>query len=87
MHGLRPGCSRGGDDRRDVEVAGGGFRRADPHGGVGGARVQRVAVGVREHRHTADAHAPAGAGDAAGYLAAIGDQDGAEHRSTNGIKS
>ena len=42
--------------------------------------MQRVGVGFGIDGDRRDAHAPRGAGDAAGDLAAIGDQEGAEHR-------
>ena len=46
---------------------------------VGHLDMQRVAVGVGVDRDGLDAHAPRGLDDAAGDLAAIGDQDLVEH--------
>jgi hypothetical protein len=42
--------------------------------------MRRPRVGVRINRDRRDPHAPRGADDAAGDLAAIGDQDFGEHR-------
>jgi hypothetical protein len=41
--------------------------------------MARPGIGFGEHGDRFDAHAPRGAGDAAGDLAAIGDQQGCEH--------
>ena len=60
----------------DVEVAQGRGGRAEPVRLVGRADVQRVPVGIRVHGDRAQAETAAGAEDAAGDLAAIGD----EHR-------
>ncbi len=72
-HPLR---ERGVDQQvaAQVRVGGGGARQAD--GGVGLADVRRVGVGVAEHGDGADAEPAARADDAAGDLAAVGD----EHR-------
>ena len=70
--GLGGGVEQGGD----VEVAVGGGCGADGDGGVGFAGVECVAVGVGVDGDGADAEFSAGAGDARGDFAAVGDQDG-----------
>src|SRR5581483_3121820 len=72
---------RRADDRGDVQVTLRGRRRADADGLVGEADVQGVAVGFRMHRDGFDIELLAGPDDAAGDLAAIGDQDFLEHKS------
>ena len=52
---------------------------ADLIGFVGKASEKRPAVDRRMHRDRAHSHAPRGANDAAGDLAAIGDEDIGEH--------
>jgi hypothetical protein len=42
---------------------------------VGEAHVERLAIGFRVHRHGLDAELAAGADDAQGNLAPIGNQD------------
>ena len=61
------------------EIGLGGRRRADMHGLVGHFDMQRVLVGVGIDRDRLDAHLAGGLDDAAGDLAAIGDQDFLEH--------
>ena len=63
--------------RPQVAVAGG--RRADVDGLVGHLDMQRLGVGVGIDRDRADAEPAGGADDAAGDLAAVGDQDLGEH--------
>jgi hypothetical protein len=75
VHGLRTGAPAGVDDLLDDEVALGGGRRADRHRLVRQAHVERLAVGLREHRHRRDPQPPAGPDDPARDLAAVGDQD------------
>ena len=62
-----------------VEVAVGGGRRADADGLVGEVEVGRAAVGLAVDGDDFDAQVVAGADDAQGDLAAIGDQDALEH--------
>ena len=75
MDGLRAAAQRGGDHGIDAQVAlgGAGAAQADRLADLG--RVQRVAVGTGVHAGHRDAEAPAGAGDAAGDLAAVGNQN------------
>ena len=75
MHRLRAGLLAGLDDLVDQEIGLRRGRRSDEHLLVGHAHVQRIGVGFGVHRHGLDAEPPAGADDAAGDLAAIGDQD------------
>ena len=55
-------------------------RCADADRLVGHFDMQRTGVGIGIDGNGRDAHAPRGADDAAGDLAAIGDQDFLEHR-------
>jgi len=84
MHRLRPGVARRRDEARDVEVALGRGGAADRDRLVGLQDVQRVGVGLGVDRDRGDAHAPGGAHDAAGDLAAVGDQELLEHRGQPG---
>ena len=78
VDGLRPAAQGGVDDGRTVQVPGG-----QPHRLVGFGHEGGVGVGVDEHGDGADAHRVGGADDAAGDLAAIGDQDRGEAHSRN----
>ena len=80
VHGLRASRLHGLDDAVDDQVALRRGRRADGHGLVGLAHVQGVGVGLGVDGDGGDAETPAGADDAAGDLAAVGDQDLVEHR-------
>ena len=82
MHGFRAALLAGGDDLIDDQIALRRGRRADRHGGVGHLDMERVAVGFGIDRDGRDAHAAGGLDDAAGDLAAIGNQDSLEHRAT-----
>ncbi len=75
MDGLRAGLLAGRHDLVDLQVGLRRRRRADQHLLVGQADVQRVGVGLGIDCHRLDAEPLAGADDAAGDLAAIGDQD------------
>ena len=76
---LGVGDFSGRDDRRHVQVAQRRRRRADAHRLVGQLDVLGVAVGLGIDHHRLDAHLAAGALDAQGDLAAVGDQDFFEH--------
>ena len=80
MDALRAGAPRDLDDLLDRQIAfaagGGPIRCASSHG----AHMQRAGVGLRIDRDHAQAELPRGARDAAGDLAAIGNQDGGKHR-------
>ena len=79
MDRLRPRGLRGGDHRVAAQVALGRGAPAQRDRGVGHRDVARVRVDVGMDRDRADAEAAAGVDDAAGDLAAVGDQDRAEH--------
>ena len=80
MHGFGPGRLAGLDDLLGDEIALRRRRRADMHRLVGHLDMHRVAVGVGIDRDRRDPHPPRRLDDAAGDLAAIGDQDFLEHR-------
>ena len=82
VDGARAGGPRGGEDRVGVEVALRGRGRADAHRLVGLADMGRVGVGFGVDRDAAQAELAQRAQDAAGDGAAVGDQDGVEHRVT-----
>ena len=77
MDRIRACGSRDRQHARGIEVA---FPRqcaAQPMRLVAGLDEQRAGVGIRVDGDRADAHAPRGAGDAHGDLAAVGDQQAA----------
>ena len=78
VHGLGAGVAAGLDDGLDLEVALGRGGGADPHGDVGLAHVPRAGVGVGIDGDRTDAEGAQGPDDAAGDLAAVGDEHGAE---------
>ncbi len=80
VHGLGAGVAAGLDDGLDLQVALGRGGGADPHGDVGFAHVAGAGVGVAVDGHRTDAQGAQGADHAAGDLAAVGDEDGAEQR-------
>jgi hypothetical protein len=77
---LGAGQSGGREHRLDRQVRLARRRRADPHRDVGGRDMDRAHVGVAVDRHRAHAELPQRARDPHGDLAAVGDQDGLEHR-------
>ena len=81
MHRLGAGRLAGLDDLVDQQVGLRRGRRSDQHRLVGLAHMQRVGVRFGVDRHGLDAETLAGPDDAAGDLAAIGDQDLVEQRS------
>ena len=80
MDRLGAGLLAGGDDLLDGKVGFGRGRRPDRDRLVGHLDVQRVLVGFRIDRDGRNPQPPRGLDDPAGDLAAIGDQDFAEHR-------
>ena len=80
MDGVRAGDLAGGDQRRDVEIAVAGGRRADADALVGEAHMHGVGVGGGMDRDGGDAEFLGGAQDAQGDLAPVGDEDLVEHR-------
>ncbi len=79
MHRLGAGLLAGGDDLVDQQVGLRGRRRADGDRLVGHLDVQGVLVGLRIDRDRFHAHLARGLDDAAGDLAAVGDENLAEH--------
>src|SRR5690606_37793727 len=75
MNGLDPGTAGGVEDGRYVEVGVGRGRGADADGRVGFLHVQAPGLGIGIDGHGANTHAPAGADDATGNLAAVGDEE------------
>lgn len=75
MHGLRAGCLRGREDRRDVQIAVGGRRGADAYRFVGERHVARVAIGIGIDRDGRDAEALQRPDHAARDFAAVRDED------------
>ena len=78
MHRLGAGLSRRFDHAFDVEIAVARPRRPEQHGLVGHGDMHGVAVGLGIDRDGAQAHGAGGADDAAGDLAAVGDQERAK---------
>jgi hypothetical protein len=79
VNGLRVGDLGRRDDRRHVEIALGGRRRADAHRLVGEPDVLGFSIRLRMHDHGLDAEFAAGALDAKGNFSAIGNEDFPEH--------
>ena len=79
MDGFGAGRLAGRDDLFGDEIALRGRRRADMHRLVGHLDMHGVAVGVGIDGDRRDPHLPRRLDDAAGDLAAIGDQDFLEH--------
>ena len=71
-------AERGGDDGFDAQVRLTDGRRADAGGDVGERHVQRSGIGVAVDGHGAIAAGARATNDAAGDLAAIGDEHGAK---------
>ena len=79
MHRVGAGDLAGGEQRRNVEIAVLGRRRADADALVGEPHMHGVGVRRRMHRDRRDAELLAGAQHAQRDLSAIGDQDFIEH--------
>ena len=80
VNGVGVGDLAGGDDRRDVEVALSGRRRADADRLIGEPGVHRLGVRRGVDGHGLDAELPAGTDDPDRDLPPVGDQDLVEHR-------
>ena len=74
MDGVGAGAPGGLDEQVVAEVRVGGRGARQSHGRVAGAHVQRAGIGVAEDRDRADPEPATGTGDAAGDLAAVGDE-------------
>ena len=79
---LRAGFLRHLEDGVAAQVAVLRARAADAVGFVRQPHVLGIGVGLREHRHGADAQLARGTDHAAGDLAAVGDEDGLEHQAS-----
>jgi hypothetical protein len=79
MHRLGAGPLAGVEDLVDDEVAVCGRGRPNQHGLVGHFDVQRVPIGFGIDGDGFNTQAPRSLDDAAGDLAAIGDQNSLEH--------
>jgi len=75
MDCVGAGCGGSVDDGRDVEVALGRCRRADPNSRVCEPDVRRASVGIAVHGNGLEIEVPAGSEDSDGDLAAVGDED------------
>ncbi len=73
----------GADDPVGPQVAVGALRAPDADGLVGQLDVERLDVGLRIDRERLDAELAAGADDAEGDFAAVGDEDFLDHRVGN----
>ena len=82
MHGLGAARLAGGDDIVDHQIALRRRRRPDRDRLVGHFDMERVAVGLGIDRDGFNSHPTRGLDDAAGDLAAIGNQDALEHLSS-----
>ena len=82
MHGRGARRPRRRDDAVDAQVGIGGALAADRDRPVGDAGVRRVAVGIGGDRDRFDAEPARRARDPDGDLAAVGDQDRAQHRAS-----
>ena len=80
MHRLGAGFLASVNDAVSAQIAFGRWRRSDQDGLIGLADMQGLGISLGIDRHGRDPHSPRCADDAAGDLAAIGDQDLLEHR-------
>jgi hypothetical protein len=78
MHRLGAGLARSFDHTRDIEITVARPRWSEQHGLVGHGDMHRVAIRLRIDGDGAQAHGAGGADDAAGDLAAVGDQERAK---------
>ena len=79
MDRIRARAQSSRNDRVAPQITVGGGRRADVHGLVGLADMQRLGVGVRIDGDGRHAQTARGADDPTGDFASIGDQDFFEH--------
>src|ERR1035437_1848 len=80
VDGVTAGDDRGGDDCGRGEIASLGIGRPDADRFVGQLSGQAFAIGLAVGDDGAGAESPAGAQDPQRYLAAVGNQDLAEHQ-------
>jgi hypothetical protein len=79
MDCLSARLARGEQDVLDRQIAFARRRRTDPYRKIGLRDMHRLAVGIGMNRDRAKAHATRRADDPARNLAAIGDEERAEH--------
>ena len=79
MNGIDVGDLGRADHRRNVEIAARALCGTNANGFIGESHVQAVAIGLRVNGHGFDAKILAGANDANGDFASIGDQNFLEH--------
>ena len=79
MHRIGAGDLAGREQRRNIEIAVLGRRRADADAFIGQAHVHGVLIRGRMHRHGRNAELLAGAQHAQCDFSPIGDQDFIEH--------
>ncbi len=79
MNRVHVGDFGGADYGGDIEIAARALGGSDTNSFVGEAHVQAVAIGFRINRDGADSKILAGADNADGDLATIGDQNFLEH--------
>src|SRR3546814_3794498 len=79
MDRFGPGRLGGGDDLLADQIGFARRRRPDMYRLVGLADVQRLGVGVRIDRDSANAHLARGGDDPASDFATIGDEEGVDH--------
>ena len=79
MDRIRPGRPRGFDNPGNIQITFARGRRPDRISAVGRLDMQRVRIRFGKHRDRFYTQTTGGAGDAAGDLAPVGDQQGAEH--------
>lgn len=80
MNRFGPGFPRGGENRRNVEVAFGGRSRTEPDRLVGGQHVRGGFIDIGVDRDRTDLHLPERPDDPAGDFAAVCDQYFLEHK-------
>ena len=79
MNGLRPGCARGLQDPRDRQIRFGDGTRSQRDGAVGAPRMDRGCVVFRIHRDRLDPHLARRPEYPDRDLAAVGDEQTADH--------
>jgi hypothetical protein len=79
MNGIDVRDFGGADHRRNIEITARTLGGPNADGFIGEPHVQAVAIGLRVNGHRLDAQILAGADDANGDFASIGDQDFLEH--------
>ena len=84
---LGPAALRGLQDGGTVQIRLGRCRRAYAQGLIGQADMGRIGIRLAVDRHHAKAHGLRRAGDAAGDLAAVGDQNFVKHGASTSLSA